>query len=47
MVLMDSDKKLLKDCQRGKPKAQRMLYEKYQQEMINLSMRYAASRAAA
>ncbi|MCR9253151.1 MAG: RNA polymerase sigma factor [bacterium] len=44
---MNRDLKLLKDCQKGKPKAQRMLYEKYKQEMINLCMRYADSRASA
>ncbi len=47
MLYMNRDLKLLKDCQKGKPKAQRMLYEKYKQEMINLCMRYADSRASA
>ena len=44
---MTNTKKLLRDCQKGKPKAQRMLYEQYKQQLINLAMRYADSKASA
>lgn len=38
---------IIKDCKRGKRKAQKMLYEKYYRQMLGICLRYCASKPEA
>ncbi len=43
----DKEEKLIRDCQRGQPSAQRELYEKYSRKMLGICQRYVNGREEA